>query len=194
MKHNGRRLFITNFQNSSAVNLSDEFRDGRPSTAVNNKNIDAVRRVIETERHVTYHEMASVALEHYRTVDSNWYTTVYLPEVIDELRKNNHKSEHAPKSSTRLGIRTIKAGATLVPDDDVTFFDTARPPAPCRDVIGARTNEKKIKFESLLCLCNLNGTAEKKEEKESRGTKEDKETGNREKRPPSAGVVPSSTE
>ncbi|GBP51045.1 hypothetical protein EVAR_87622_1 [Eumeta japonica] len=27
------------------VNLSDEFRDGRPSTAVNNKNIDAVRQI-----------------------------------------------------------------------------------------------------------------------------------------------------
>ncbi|GBP60500.1 Putative uncharacterized protein FLJ37770 [Eumeta japonica] len=37
--------------------LSGEFRDGRPSTAVNNKNIDAVRRMIETDRHVTYHEI-----------------------------------------------------------------------------------------------------------------------------------------
>ena len=39
------------------VNLSDEFRDGRPSTAVNNKNIDAVRLMIKTDRHVTYHEI-----------------------------------------------------------------------------------------------------------------------------------------
>ncbi|GBP05922.1 hypothetical protein EVAR_3204_1 [Eumeta japonica] len=39
------------------VNLSNEFRDGRPSTAVNNKNIDAVRRMIETDRHVTYREI-----------------------------------------------------------------------------------------------------------------------------------------
>ncbi|GBP40904.1 Histone-lysine N-methyltransferase SETMAR [Eumeta japonica] len=36
------------------VNLSDEFRDGRSSTAVNNKNIDAVRRMIETDNYVTY--------------------------------------------------------------------------------------------------------------------------------------------
>ncbi|GBP26673.1 hypothetical protein EVAR_23443_1 [Eumeta japonica] len=35
------------------VNLSDEFRDGRPPTAVNNKNIDAVRRMIETDRLLT---------------------------------------------------------------------------------------------------------------------------------------------
>ncbi|GBP26714.1 hypothetical protein EVAR_23485_1 [Eumeta japonica] len=39
------------------VNLSDEFRDDRPSTAVNNKNIDAVRRMIETDRHVTIHNI-----------------------------------------------------------------------------------------------------------------------------------------
>ncbi|GBP35035.1 hypothetical protein EVAR_75237_1 [Eumeta japonica] len=42
---------------------SDEFRDSRPSTAVNNKNIDAVRRMIKTDRHVTYHKIpASLAI------------------------------------------------------------------------------------------------------------------------------------
>ncbi|GBP22090.1 Rho guanine nucleotide exchange factor 17 [Eumeta japonica] len=39
------------------VNLSDEFRDGCLFTSVNDKNIDAVRRMIETDRHVTYHEI-----------------------------------------------------------------------------------------------------------------------------------------
>ncbi|GBP37142.1 hypothetical protein EVAR_24274_1 [Eumeta japonica] len=39
------------------VNLSDEFHDGRPSIAVNNKNINGVRHIIETGRHVTYHEI-----------------------------------------------------------------------------------------------------------------------------------------
>ncbi|GBP46082.1 hypothetical protein EVAR_41435_1 [Eumeta japonica] len=38
------------------VNLRDEFFDYCPSTAVNNKNIDGVRRMIETDRHVSYHE------------------------------------------------------------------------------------------------------------------------------------------
>ncbi|GBP65569.1 Putative uncharacterized protein FLJ37770 [Eumeta japonica] len=37
------------------VNFSDEFRDGHPYTAVNNKNIDSMRRMIETDKHVTYH-------------------------------------------------------------------------------------------------------------------------------------------
>ncbi|GBP42010.1 Protein aurora borealis [Eumeta japonica] len=39
------------------VNLHDEFSDGCPSIAVNNKTIDAVRRIIKTERLVTYHDM-----------------------------------------------------------------------------------------------------------------------------------------
>ncbi|GBP35257.1 hypothetical protein EVAR_19477_1 [Eumeta japonica] len=40
------------------VNLSDEeFCDDRSSTSVNNKNTDAVRRMIETDRHVIYHEI-----------------------------------------------------------------------------------------------------------------------------------------
>ncbi|GBP94942.1 hypothetical protein EVAR_86560_1 [Eumeta japonica] len=39
------------------VNLSDEFRDGHPSTAVTNKNIDVVLSMIEADGHVTYHEI-----------------------------------------------------------------------------------------------------------------------------------------
>lgn len=37
--------------------LSDEFREGRPSTAVVPENIDAVREMIELDRHVTYDEI-----------------------------------------------------------------------------------------------------------------------------------------
>ncbi|GBP50423.1 hypothetical protein EVAR_30131_1 [Eumeta japonica] len=58
MKHHTRRLFITGLQNSNVVmslSLSDEFRDGYPSTTVNN--IDAVYRMIETDTYVTYHEI-----------------------------------------------------------------------------------------------------------------------------------------
>ncbi|GBP66479.1 Histone-lysine N-methyltransferase SETMAR [Eumeta japonica] len=46
------------------VNLSDEFRDNLPSTAVNNKNINSMRRVIETNGHATYHEIrASLGID-----------------------------------------------------------------------------------------------------------------------------------
>ncbi|GBP29428.1 hypothetical protein EVAR_22040_1 [Eumeta japonica] len=56
MKHHSRRLSVNDLQNSSAV-VKDEFRDGYPSTTVKNKNIDAVRRLIKTDRHVTCHEI-----------------------------------------------------------------------------------------------------------------------------------------
>ncbi|GBP75310.1 hypothetical protein EVAR_19959_1 [Eumeta japonica] len=49
-------LFISAKLELSRVNLSDEFRDGPPFTAVNNKNINVVRRMIGTEKHVTYHK------------------------------------------------------------------------------------------------------------------------------------------
>ncbi|GBP92084.1 hypothetical protein EVAR_68070_1 [Eumeta japonica] len=39
------------------VNLSDEFRGGRSFTAAYNKNVDALLRMIKTDRHVTYHEI-----------------------------------------------------------------------------------------------------------------------------------------
>ncbi|GBP45960.1 hypothetical protein EVAR_41262_1 [Eumeta japonica] len=48
----------------------DEFRDGRPSTAVNNKNIDAVRRMIETDMYVTYHAIQAALAERRFTVSS----------------------------------------------------------------------------------------------------------------------------
>ncbi|GBP41801.1 hypothetical protein EVAR_26923_1 [Eumeta japonica] len=54
------------------VNLRDEFRDGRTSTAVDNKNIDAVRRAIETDRHVTYHEIrASLGMNQVQSIYTN---------------------------------------------------------------------------------------------------------------------------
>lgn len=43
--------------NRGRSSLSDEHREGRPSTAVTTENIDAVRNMIETDRHVTYHEI-----------------------------------------------------------------------------------------------------------------------------------------
>ncbi|GBP12972.1 hypothetical protein EVAR_79310_1 [Eumeta japonica] len=39
------------------VNLGHEFRDGSPPIDVNNKKINAVRRMIETQRHMIYHEI-----------------------------------------------------------------------------------------------------------------------------------------
>ncbi|GBO99460.1 hypothetical protein EVAR_654_1 [Eumeta japonica] len=60
MKHHTRELFITGLQfKRGRVNLGDEFDDHRSSTAVNNKDIDAVRCIIETDRYVTWHEICA---------------------------------------------------------------------------------------------------------------------------------------
>ncbi|GBP52312.1 hypothetical protein EVAR_38458_1 [Eumeta japonica] len=59
MKHQARRLFIADLQNSSAVvsiSVTNFVMIG-PSTAVNSKNIDTVRHMIETDMFVIYHEI-----------------------------------------------------------------------------------------------------------------------------------------
>lgn len=39
--------------------LSDEFREGRPFSAVTPENIETVRSLIQSDRHVTYEEIAA---------------------------------------------------------------------------------------------------------------------------------------
>ncbi|GBO99277.1 Putative uncharacterized protein FLJ37770 [Eumeta japonica] len=81
------------------VNLSDEFRDGRPSTAVNNKSIDAVHRLIKTDRHVTYHEIrASLGM------DMNQIQSI-LPKHLESPPSTAHllvPAGPAPHSRKRL--------------------------------------------------------------------------------------------
>ena len=47
--------WFTEFQRGRTF-LSDEFREGRPSTSVAT-NVDAVREMIERDRHITYREI-----------------------------------------------------------------------------------------------------------------------------------------
>ncbi|GBP63016.1 hypothetical protein EVAR_43764_1 [Eumeta japonica] len=42
------------------INLSDGFRDGHPSTTVNNKNIDDMRSISEIDVPLTYHAIRSL--------------------------------------------------------------------------------------------------------------------------------------
>lgn len=44
------------------VSLGDEYRQGRPATAVTDKNTDAVRRMIENENRTTYDNKHPCAL------------------------------------------------------------------------------------------------------------------------------------
>ncbi|GBP16117.1 hypothetical protein EVAR_9839_1 [Eumeta japonica] len=59
-------------QKGGLVNFSDEFHNGHLSTAVNNKNIYAVRHMIETDKHMNYDEFrASLGIEPAVTVEEN---------------------------------------------------------------------------------------------------------------------------
>ncbi|CAH1981761.1 unnamed protein product [Acanthoscelides obtectus] len=85
--------------------LSDDPRVGAPKTAVTQENDDAVRKLIIENRHVTYREIeaslkisktkvipghiATIPLNEQKTVTADRYTTICLPKVITELRKNN---------------------------------------------------------------------------------------------------------
>ncbi|CAH1999182.1 unnamed protein product [Acanthoscelides obtectus] len=75
------------------VSLSDESRVGAPKTAVTQENVDAVRKLIIEDRHVTYRkiEASFMVATLQRTVTADWYTTICLPKVITELRKIDPK-------------------------------------------------------------------------------------------------------
>jgi len=53
--------------------------------------------------------VATVALEDRRTVNAKWYITICLPEVIDEIRKNNRKRRiilHHDNASSHKATQT----------------------------------------------------------------------------------------
>jgi len=55
MKYHPIGLFIIGLPNFCMdAFLSDEFREGRPSTCVVATNVDALREMIERDRHITY--------------------------------------------------------------------------------------------------------------------------------------------
>ena len=64
--------------------------------------LDVLRRAvpIQSQAHAKYNRMmasflnkteymASAALENYRTMTTEWYTTIFLPLVIDEICKKD---------------------------------------------------------------------------------------------------------
>ena len=59
--------------------------------------------------------VATVPLENHKTVNSAWYTTICLPEVFDELRKNNPKRRiilHHDNASSHTSHQTSEYLAT----------------------------------------------------------------------------------
>ncbi|GBP09233.1 hypothetical protein EVAR_4088_1 [Eumeta japonica] len=91
------------------INLNDEFRDRRLSMAVNNKNIDAVRPVIETDRHMTYHEIRTflVCCRPARHKSRTKHNTSRRRPIAADLARITLQNTSAPldlktKSSQRL--------------------------------------------------------------------------------------------
>uniref|UniRef100_A0A0R3NWT8 Histone-lysine N-methyltransferase SETMAR n=1 Tax=Drosophila pseudoobscura pseudoobscura TaxID=46245 RepID=A0A0R3NWT8_DROPS len=55
--------------------------------------------------------VATVPLEKRRTVNSEWYTTICLPEVFGEIRKNNCRARiilHHDNASSHTSRQTVK--------------------------------------------------------------------------------------
>ncbi|GBP17851.1 hypothetical protein EVAR_7844_1 [Eumeta japonica] len=93
IKHHARRLFLSREFNHGHLNFSDEFRDGRQSTSVNNKYIDAMHRMIETDRHVTYHDI-------WASLDQCRLDRLKLTLLIAARMKGRGASEPVRRSRT----------------------------------------------------------------------------------------------
>ncbi|GBP82878.1 Putative uncharacterized protein FLJ37770 [Eumeta japonica] len=96
------------------VDLSDEFHDGRPSTAVNNKNIGAMRRMIEIDRHVTYHEIrASISID---TSEIKPTQTFVYEKAVGRGEVDRHLN--AFNDSQYLSLSLITAMGTVEAGED----------------------------------------------------------------------------
>ncbi|GBP06622.1 hypothetical protein EVAR_72570_1 [Eumeta japonica] len=81
--------------------LSDEFRDCRPPTAVINKNVNAVRRMIETDRNMTYNESrASLGLD-VSQIQSILHKYLGMKKLCS--RKIPHNLSEAQKQTASFG-------------------------------------------------------------------------------------------
>ncbi|GBP78208.1 hypothetical protein EVAR_53993_1 [Eumeta japonica] len=78
------------------VNLSDGFCDGRPSAAVNNNNIDAVRLMIGKDKHMTFHKiqtylgicMSQIQSILHEYLDMKKLCSQRIPHNLTEVQKN----------------------------------------------------------------------------------------------------------
>ena len=64
--------------------VSDEFREGRPSTSIVATNADAVREMIERDRHITYREIQAFLGIFWH--ESNTYDFIWSLERTETLQ------------------------------------------------------------------------------------------------------------
>ncbi|GBP05431.1 hypothetical protein EVAR_2966_1 [Eumeta japonica] len=83
------------------VNLNDEFRDGRPFTA-ENKTIDAVRRMIETDRHKRWYNRICLFEHRFSCLAGN--------DPLHSERNAEFGPERREKKNTFKGSAELLAG------------------------------------------------------------------------------------
>ena len=97
MKHHPIRLFIiAEFQRGhTRTFLSDEFREGRPFTSVVATNVDAVREMIERDRHITYCEIqASLGIDMKAIHTILHHLSVPILQSLDPTQFEAQKQAH----------------------------------------------------------------------------------------------------
>lgn len=79
----------------------------KPTKVVRSRSVS--KKMIASFFGITGH-VATVALEDRRTVNAEWYTTICLPEVIGEIRKNNARRQiilHHDNASSHTAAVTV---------------------------------------------------------------------------------------
>ena len=94
--------------------LSDEFREGRPSTSIVATNVDTVREMIERDRHITYHEIQSslgIDMKAIHTIlhdrlSVRKFCNRWIPQNLTEAQKQARvkwSKEMESRNSTEVG-------------------------------------------------------------------------------------------
>lgn len=109
--------------------VSDESREGRPKSVVNPKNIDAVRKMIEEDRHVTYREIEatlgisktaiqSILQEHLavKKICSRW-----IPHNLTEAQKEA-RVNWCKEMRQKFKLGTAKSVYNIVTGDETWIY------------------------------------------------------------------------
>ncbi|GBP36134.1 hypothetical protein EVAR_4278_1 [Eumeta japonica] len=117
------------------INLSNEFRDGRPSTDVNNKSIDGVRRMIKIDRHVICDEIQA-----FLGIDMSQIQSILHKHLGDD----DVPSESQCRPYIEKALKELEGGT-----ESVQRTNLCRSELPANDAM-RRFNALRLFF--LLCV------------------------------------------
>lgn len=135
--------------NRGRISLEDEAREGRPCTAVTEENINAVRELIEADRHVTYVEISStlgigmsqvqkILHEHLsvRKLCSRW-----IPHMLTDDQKKK-RVEWCREKLRQFNQGTSNAVYNIVTGDE-TWIYSYEPETKCQSRVWVFQDENK---------------------------------------------------